>query len=219
MPHTEGQMGTLSLKRCCCNFGQTPYVTKRNKQAANSRYPVVALHHQDGTGGKPQADVLSWQFLDKCFFFFSSSLAVDALWHGPDNDISSEKSSTQRNWPVPVKKANHHIQQHNPNQDDPQIPQPDMRFVSKAAKQQDERGQAQQKTHTNDLPYDSVTRVTVSNSKHAKTCKELISRYKALQSNAPSSSVPDRTSIAIDTMATDSTETIVKINLPYITVK
>ena len=67
-------------------------------------------------------------------FFFSSSLAVDALWHGPDNDISSEKSSTQRNWPVPVKKANHHIQQHNPNQDDPQIPQLDLRFVSKAAK-------------------------------------------------------------------------------------
>ena len=66
VPHTEGQMGTLSLKRCCCNFGQTPYVTKRNKQAANSRYPVVALHHQDGTGGKPQADMLSWQFLDKC---------------------------------------------------------------------------------------------------------------------------------------------------------
>ena len=103
-------------------------------------------------------------------FFFSSSLAVDALWHGPDNDISSEKSSTQRNWPVPVKKANHHIQQHNPNQDDPQIPQPDLRFVSKAAKQQDERGQAQQKTHTNDLPYDTVTRVTVSNS---KTCKNM----------------------------------------------
>ena len=66
VPHTEGQMGTLSLKRCCCNFGQAPYVTKRNKQAANSRYPVVALHHQDGNGGKPQADMLSWQFLDKC---------------------------------------------------------------------------------------------------------------------------------------------------------
>ena len=30
VPHTEGQMGTLSLKRCCCNFGQTPYATKRN---------------------------------------------------------------------------------------------------------------------------------------------------------------------------------------------
>ena len=25
-------------------------------------------------------------------FFFSSSLAVNALWHGPDNDISSEKA-------------------------------------------------------------------------------------------------------------------------------
>ena len=47
-------------------------------------------------------------------FFFSSSLAVNALWHGPDNDISGEKGGTQRNWPVPVKMANHHTkpQQH-----------------------------------------------------------------------------------------------------------
>ena len=46
--------------------------------------------------------------------FFSSSLAVNALWHGPDNDISGEKGGTQRNWPVPVKMANHHTkpQQH-----------------------------------------------------------------------------------------------------------
>ena len=65
VPHTEGQMVTLSLKRCCCNFSQTPYVTKRNKQAANSRYPVVALHHQDGNGGRPQTDMLSWQFLEE----------------------------------------------------------------------------------------------------------------------------------------------------------
>ena len=35
-----------------------------------------------------------------CSFFFSSSLAVNALWHGPDNDISGEKGSTKRNWPV-----------------------------------------------------------------------------------------------------------------------
>ena len=37
-------------------------------------------------------------------FFFFSSLAVNALWHGPNNDISGE-SGTQRNWPVPVKKG------------------------------------------------------------------------------------------------------------------
>ena len=36
-------------------------------------------------------------------FFFSSSLAVNALWHGPDNDIRGEKGGTQLNWPVPVK--------------------------------------------------------------------------------------------------------------------
>ena len=32
--------------------------------------------------------------------FFFRSLAVNALWHGPDNDISGEKGSTKRNWPV-----------------------------------------------------------------------------------------------------------------------
>ena len=65
MPHTKGQMVTLSLRRCCCNFGQTLYVTKRNKQAANSRYPVVALQNQDGNGGRPQTAMLSWQFLEE----------------------------------------------------------------------------------------------------------------------------------------------------------
>ena len=32
--------------------------------------------------------------------FFSSSLAVNALWHGPDRYISGEKRDTQHNWPV-----------------------------------------------------------------------------------------------------------------------
>ena len=84
--------------------------------------------------------------------FFSSSLAVNALWHGPDNDISGEKGGTQRNWPVPVKRQINTQNRKITNQDDPQIPQPDLRFVSKATTQQDERGQAQQKTPTKDLP-------------------------------------------------------------------
>ena len=41
-------------------------------------------------------------------FFFSSSLAVDALWHGPDSEISGEKGDIQRNWPVPVKGKSTH---------------------------------------------------------------------------------------------------------------
>ena len=77
--------------------------------------------------------------------FFSSSLAVNALWHGPDNDISGEKGGTQLNWPVPVKWQIITQNRKNTNKDDPQIPQPDLRFVSKATKQQDERGQAQTK--------------------------------------------------------------------------
>ena len=52
-------------------------------------------------------------------FFFSSSLAVNALWHGPDNDISGEKGSTKRNWPVLEKMANHHTNQ---KQNEPRRP-------------------------------------------------------------------------------------------------
>ena len=33
--------------------------------------------------------------------FFSSSLAVDALWHGPDRYISGEKNNTKHSWPAP----------------------------------------------------------------------------------------------------------------------
>ena len=36
----------------------------------------------------------------RVIFFFSSSLAVNALWHGPDRYISGEKSDTQHDWPV-----------------------------------------------------------------------------------------------------------------------
>ena len=86
------------------------------------------------------------------YIFFFSSLAVNALWHGPDNDISGEKGGTQLNWPVPVKGQIITQNRKNTDKDDPQIPQPDLRFVSKATKQQDERGQAQQKTPKNDLP-------------------------------------------------------------------
>ena len=33
--------------------------------------------------------------------FFSLSLAVNALWHGPGRNISGEKSDTWHSWPVP----------------------------------------------------------------------------------------------------------------------
>ena len=85
-------------------------------------------------------------------FFFSSSLAVNALWHGPDNDISGEKGGTQRNWPVPVKMANHHTkpQQHKPRR--PANPPARLAFRLQSNKATSKRGQAQQKTPTNDLP-------------------------------------------------------------------
>ena len=40
-------------------------------------------------------------------FFFSSGLAVNALWHGPDGNISGEKGDTQHNWLVSKSKAYH----------------------------------------------------------------------------------------------------------------
>ena len=84
-------------------------------------------------------------------FFFSSGLAVNALWHGPDRYMSGEKSDTQHNWLVSKSKANQYTNKTNnhPKHDDPQIPQPDLRFALSKAKQR-KRGRAQTKTPTLD---------------------------------------------------------------------
>ena len=65
VPHTEGQMGTLSQKGVAVTLVRL-CMSPSAMQAANSRYPVVALHHQGWHRERPQADMLSWQFLDRC---------------------------------------------------------------------------------------------------------------------------------------------------------
>ena len=88
------------------------------------------------------------QFGINGIFFFSSGLAVNALWHGPDNDISSEKAvSSSLGWYQQM--ANHNKQQNtSPKQDDPQIPQQDLRFVSKAPSNKTKGAGPNKNTHT-----------------------------------------------------------------------
>ena len=81
--------------------------------------------------------------------FFSSGLADVALRLGPDRNISGEKQLYKDSiGPCTLanhdKKAQTNKQQ---SQDDPQIPQPDLRFVTETSKQQ-QRGKAQTTTPT-----------------------------------------------------------------------
>ena len=89
--------------------------------------------------------------------FFPSGLAVNALWHGPDRYISGEKSDTQHNWLVSKSKAYQYTNKTNnqPRQDDPQIPQPDLRFASSKAKQQ-ENGAGPKQKHPHLMPFSTV---------------------------------------------------------------
>ena len=82
-------------------------------------------------------------------FFFSSGLADVALRLGPDRNISGKSSCTRTllvrtHWQIMTKIVQTNKQQ---SQDDPQIPQPDLRFVTETAKQQ-QRGKAQTTTPT-----------------------------------------------------------------------
>ena len=114
----------------------------------------------------------------EAFFFFSSSLAVNALWHGPDRYISGEKSDTQHDWPVSknVGISSKHKQNESPKHDDPQIPQPDLRFVPTQAKQQ-ENGAGPNKTkHPHLMPFCTVAFSHCIQSKNMQT--ERINSHK-----------------------------------------
>ena len=111
-----------------------------------------------------------------CFpapFFFPSGLAVNALWHGPDRYISGEKGDTQHNWLVSKSKAYLCTNKTNnqPRQDDPQIPQPDLRFASSKAKQQ-ENGAGPKQKHPHLMPFSTVA------FSHCKKCKNMQSEKR-----------------------------------------
>ena len=56
--------------------------------------------HQFGGAAIAATFVMPGKAENSVRIFFSRSVAVNALWHGPDRNISGEKSDTQHSWPV-----------------------------------------------------------------------------------------------------------------------
>ena len=106
----------------------------------------------------------------KTMIFFSSGMADVALWLGPYMSINCQNYICTRTQKVhKCRQIKSHQTTHKThNQDDPQIPQPDLRFVKKNSKPDRQRGKSpNNKTHKKDLPRDTADFTTVS---HSKTC-------------------------------------------------
>ena len=95
-------------------------------------------------------------------------MADVALWLGPYMSISCPNDICTRTQKVhKCRQIKSHQTRHKThNQDDPQIPQPDLRFVRKNSKPDTQRGKSpNNKTHKKDLPRDTADFTTVSRSK------------------------------------------------------
>ena len=118
--------------------------------------------------------VCNWCTTWHVITFFSSSLAVDALWHGPDNDKSGEKGGTQRNWPVPVKMANHHTKPQQHKQRRPANPPARLAFRLQSNKATRRMGPGPTK---NNHKWVAVRYSDKSHCIKSKTCKKRINHY------------------------------------------
>ena len=101
--------------------------------------------------------------VEEVFNFFSSSLADVALRLGPYMSISCEKMFVQgHSWSIRAGRSKQTTK--TTNHDDPQIPQPDLRFVRESSKPDQKPNQTQTKTgpepehntHKINLPRDTV---------------------------------------------------------------
>ena len=119
------------------------------------RIPLSSLKHP----GLLQFSQKDQQSNGHHHLFFSSSLADIALWLGPYMSINCQNYICTRTQKVHKYRQ---IKQHQTtpkthNQDDPQIPQPDLRFVKKNSKPDKQRGKSpNNKTHKMDLPRDTA---------------------------------------------------------------
>ena len=130
-------------------FKQQPVCTPLPQQETKSSTkllaltdPILALEDLLKTGfaqkGLPSSH--GSPTLISGFFFFSSSMADVALWLGPYMSISS-KTSLYKDPKGPAMQANHNkpkTTQKKP--DDPQIPQPDLRFATRKSKPDTQKG-------------------------------------------------------------------------------
>ena len=113
--------------------------------------------------------------LRRMIFFFSSGLAVNALWHGPDRYISGEKRRYSAQL-ASIKKEGISILKQTtnkqPRQDDPQIPQPDLRFATKKKAKQQENGAGPKQKHPHLMPSGTVAL------SYCKKCKNMQSEKR-----------------------------------------
>ena len=97
-------------------------------------------------------------------------MADVALWLGPYMSISSQNDICTRTQKVQSSGKSQQTKNHTRHQDDPQIPQPDLRFVkNKNSKPDTQRGKSPNKnTHKKDLPRDTADLPLCHTQKHAK---------------------------------------------------
>ena len=95
-------------------------------------------------------------YKDDAFFFLEYGRCRSEAWSLREHKQS--KVTMHKDTFVPGRQANHDNEntKHTHNEDDPQIPQPDLRFVKKTAKQKQRGKSPNNKTHKNDLPWDTV---------------------------------------------------------------
>ena len=79
--------------------------------------------------------------------FFSSSMADVALWLGPYMSISSKNVICTRTEKVRNAGKSRQKNQYTDQPDDPQIPQPDLRFVKRNSKPDTQKGQEPKQKH------------------------------------------------------------------------
>ena len=142
------------------------------QQHLAERYVTVEQRRQvpDRFGAQGDVGFSGDPFFNLRDFFFSSGMADVALWLGPYMSINCQNYICTRTQKVhKCRQIKSHQTTHKThNQDDPQIPQPDLRFVKKNSKPDRQRGKSpNNKTHKKDLPRDTADFTTVS---HSKTC-------------------------------------------------
>ena len=146
---------------------QNPLRTPLNFKAARARLLSLCYILPPASAAFPcvHSFLVCWPPL-----FFSSSLADVALWLGPYMSISSQKRHLYKDPEGPEVQANHNKPKTTQKQqDDPQIPQPDLRFVKANSKPDTQRGKSpNNNTHKKDLPRDTAVLPLCHTQKHAK---------------------------------------------------
>ena len=111
----------------------------------------------------------------QCYLFFSSSIADVALWLGPYMSISSKNIIVQGPKRSGSAGKTRQTKKHTPKPDDPQIPQPDLRFVKRNSKPDTRKGQEPKQKHPQKRF--AMRHSGLTTASHSKTCQKWISHH------------------------------------------